>query len=248
MENVLETVLTESTEVETDAEETDFDHSFDLTENDLEESDEYSEGSEVVNTGTESENTVQDSPSNNAFAQMRTQNKEYSDKISQIDALVKSLGMKDIDEFLVKGKQAQIKKDAVSKGIPVEIAQELDEMRSLKNSIIAEREATAHEEKERKFVSTVQTFLDDNNLKGDAIDKLSQDLENDGIDINALMDMNPKAVNRILRSYVGTTYQKNLERKNTILNELPINQASKIDTKTLNQDIDSLAKKLSGKF
>ena len=72
-------------------------------------------------------------------------------------------------------------------------------------------------------------------------------MEKDGLDINALMDMPKAALNKILSSYVGTNYQKNLERKDTIRKELPINQSSKIDNKSLNKDIDDLAKMLAGK-
>ena len=58
----------------------------------------------------------------------------------------------------------------------------------------------------------------------------------------------PKAaLNRILSSYVDTNYQKSLERKDNIRKELPINQTSKVDTVSLNKEIDVLAKALAGK-
>ena len=62
------------------------------------------------------------------------------------------------------------------------------------------------------------------------------------------MGMPKSALNRILGSYIGVDYQKNLERKNAIRKELPINQSSKIDTNAINRDIDTLAKQLAGKF
>jgi hypothetical protein len=61
------------------------------------------------------------------------------------------------------------------------------------------------------------------------------------------MDMPVAALNRILSSYVGTSYQKNLERKDTIRKELPINQSSKVDVNSLNKEIDKLARELAGK-
>ena len=61
------------------------------------------------------------------------------------------------------------------------------------------------------------------------------------------MDMPKTALNKVLSSYVDTKYQKNLERKNTIRKELPINQSSKIDTQSLNKEIDALARQLAGK-
>ena len=169
---------------------------------------------------------------------LRTHNKEFQQKRGQVDALVKALGMKDVDDFLAKGNQARVKKEAANKGIPLEVAQELEEMRALKNSIIAERAENANKQK---------NFVDTNNLSEDAVDKLSQDLEKDGFSVDALVEMPKAALNRILSSYVGVNYQKNLERKNAIRKELPINQTSKIDTVSLNKDIDSIARALAGK-
>ena len=90
-------------------------------------------------------------------------------------------------------------------------------------------------------------FVNENKLSEAAVDKLSQDLENDGFDLVSLMDMPKKALNRILSAYVGTNYQKNLERKSMIQKELPINQTSKVDVESLNKDIDKLARELAGK-
>lgn len=247
MENVFEELLGENitSDDETGADES-FDHSYDLTNDDLGEDevdndtdandDSSDEGSQNVNNST-----------NAAFAQMRTQNKEYQNKISEFENLAKSLGMKDVDEFLSKAKEAQVQREAKQKGIPVEVAKELEEMRNLKDEIIAEREEAENKAKESNFVSNLRTFVNDNKLSEAAVDKLSQDLEKDGFDVNTLMDMPTSALNRILSSYVGTNYQKNLERKNTIRKELPINQSSKVDVESLNKDIDKLARELAGK-
>ena len=247
MENVFEELLGEdiAADNETDADES-FDHSYDLTNDDLGEDeidndtdandDNSDEGSQNVNNST-----------NAAFAQMRTQNKEYQNKISEFENLAKSLGMKDVDEFLSKAKEAQVQREAKQKGIPVEVAKELEEMRNLKDEIIAEREEAENKAKESNFVSNLRTFVNDNKLSEAAVDKLSQDLEKDGFDVNTLMDMPKNALNRILSSYVGANYQKNLERKNTIRKELPINQSSKVDVESLNKDIDKLARELAGK-
>ena len=85
-------------------------------------------------------------------------------------------------------------------------------------------------------------------MSNSAVDKLSQDLERDGFTVDELMDMSPNALNRVLNSYVDTSYQKNLERKNNIRRELPINQTSKLDTQSLNKGIDQLARQLAGKI
>lgn len=248
MENVFEELLGESTatnENEPVADES-FDHSYDLTNEDLGEDenldDETDAQDDNSNDGAQPVNAT-----NAAFAQMRTQNKEYQNKISEFENLAKSLGMKDADEFLTKAKQAQVQREAKQKGIPLEVAQELEEMRNLRDEIHAEREEAELKAKESNFVSNLRTFVSDNKLSEAAVDKLSQDLEKDGFDVNSLMDMPVTALNRILSSYVGTSYQKNLERKNTIRNELPINQSSRVDVNSLNKEIDKLARELAGK-
>ena len=150
--------------------------------------------------------------------------------------------------MIVKGKEAGIKKQATEKGIPLEVARELEEMRTLKESIIAEREQDIMERKLDAFRSNIKEFVKTNNLADAAINKLSDDLEKDGISMESLMGMPKSAVNRILNSYIDGDYQRNLERKETIRKELPINQSSKINTNVLNREIDNLAKQLAGKI
>ena len=250
MENVFDGLLAGGTTAdETSAieEGEDFDHSFDLNLEDLIE-DEGEGNSESVNDeGGEAPVVNDTTPTNNAFAQMRTENKQYSQKIAEIDAIAKSLGMENIDDFIAKAKDAQTQLEAKKTGVPVEFAKEIAEIRALKNDILAERQQNAQEARERQFVSNVDAFVKSNKLSEAAVNKLSQDLENDGLEIEALMDMPAAALNRILSSYVGTNYQKNLERKDTIRKELPINQASKVDTVSLNREIDDFARQLAGK-
>ena len=128
------------------------------------------------------------------------------------------------------------------------MAQELAEMRDLKNSIIAEREESANEARINKFASNVQAFVDKNNLGKSAVDKLSQDLEADGVNIDTLMSLPVSALNKMLSAYTGTSYQKNLERKDAIKRELPVSKTSKIDVDDVNKEIDSFAKFLAGKY
>ena len=243
MENVFEEMLADSTAAD-ETEETEFDHSYDLSDEDLADPEEDNETSEET-ASEEVEEPVQ-TPTNQAFAQMRVQNNEYSQKISELDGLAKSLGLNGVDDLITKAKEAQVQREAKTKGIPMEVAQELAEIRELKDSFIAEREQTEKENRERTFVSNVQDFVKANKLQDSAIDKLSQDLEKDGLEIETLMDMPKSALNRILSSYIDVN-QKNLDRKSAIKKELPINQSSKIDNKVLNQEIDALAKQLAGK-
>lgn len=251
MENdALSNILAEGTPAEIENEDQEFDHSYDLSDDDLveENTNEEFEESEEANDGYDEVEDAQDTPTNRAFAQMRTQNKEFQTKFEELDSLAKSLGMNDVDDLIAAVKETQIQQTAKSQGISVEVARELDEMRALKNSIIAEREERAVAEKEKTFVSNLQEFVDNNNLSNSAVDKLSQDLERDGFTVDELMDMSPNALNRVLNSYVDTSYQKNLERKNNIRRELPINQTSKLDTESLNKEIDQLARQLAGKI
>ena len=250
--NVLDDILVEGTTTDTE-DQTDFDHSFDLTDDIFTEEDEApvdDEQPESVEDNTEEGGEVNEitNPTNTAFAQMRTQNKEFQNKFNELDSLAKGLGMKDVDDLIARVRDTQIKQNAKEQGIPVEVARELEEMRALKDSIVAEREENAAKIKEQNFVSSVQEFVNKNKLSDSAVDKLSQDLERDGFSLDYLMDLPKGALNRVLNSYVDTKYQQSLERKETIRKELPINQASKIDTESLNKDIDKLARQLAGKM
>ena len=252
MENVFEELLAGSTtadDISTEEIGEDFDHSYDLNVEDLINNDEDESNPENANDEGGEAPTVQNdaTPTNNAFAQMRTENKQFAQKIAEIDTLAKSLGMENIDDFIAKAKDAQIQLQAKRTGVPVEYAREIEEIRALKNDILADRENAAQEARKSTFVSNVSAFIESNKLSEAAVDKLSQDLEKDGLEIEALMDMPKTALNRILSSYVGTNYQKNLERKNSIRKELPISQASQIDTVSLNKGIDEFARQLAGK-
>lgn len=250
--NVLDDILVEGTTTDTE-DQTDFDHSFDLTDDIFTDEDETpvdDEQPESVEDDTDEGGEVNEitNPTNTAFAQMRTQNKEFQNKFNELDSLAKGLGMRDVDDLIARVRDTQIKQNAKEQGIPVEVARELEEMRALKDSIVAEREENAAKMKEQNFVSSVQEFVNKNKLSDSAVDKLSQDLERDGFSLDYLMDLPKGALNRVLNSYVDTKYQQSLERKETIRKELPINQASKIDTESLNKDIDKLARQLAGKM
>lgn len=230
----------------------DFDHSYDLDINDLSDDD----NEEVIPTTADDDSQDAEpnvtnegnNPTNAAFAQMRTQNKELQNALNEINALAQSAGLKDYNELIAKSKEAQIKREAKEKGIPLEIARELEDFREFKAQYQQDKEQAIVQQKERTFVSNVNEFVKSNNLTNSSVDKLSQDLERDGLDVETLMDLPKSALNRILNSYIGADYQKNLERKSAIKKELPINQSSKIDSNVLNKEIDTLAKQLAGKI
>ena len=131
MENdTLSNILADGTTAEVEQEGQEFDHTYDLTDEDLvdDEAEETFEESEEADEEVDEGEDVQETPTNRAFAQMRTQNKEFQSKFEELDTLAKGLGMNGVDDLIAAVKDTQIKQTAKSKGIPVEVARELDEM------------------------------------------------------------------------------------------------------------------------
>lgn len=251
MENVLDDVLgstpeapqTEEPSKNEDNSELGSEYNLDLSE--LENQDEEETNDENEDDGESAEPS---NPTNQAFAQMRVQNKDYANKLKELDEIAKKAGLKDVDDLIAKSKEAQIKAEAKNKGISEDIARELAEFREFKEQYKQDQAAAAYKAKESALVTNLQAFIAENNLSKDAVNKLSNDIEKDGITNEYLMDLPKSALNRILKSYIGSNVQKNLERKEAIKNELPLNQTSKIDTQGINKQIDDLAKQWAGKI
>lgn len=251
MENVLDDVLgstpeatsTENTSTNEDNSELGSEYNLDLSE--LENQEEESNEEENEDDGESAEPS---NPTNQAFAQMRVQNKEYANKINELNEIAKKAGLKDVDDLIAKSKEAQIKAEAKDKGISEDMARELAEFRAFKEQYKQDQEAAAYKAKESTLVANLQNFIAEHNLSKDAVNKLSNDIEKDGLTNEYLMDLPKSALNRILGAYIGSNVQKNLERKEAIKNELPLNQTSKIDTQGINKQIDDLAKQWAGKI
>lgn len=255
MENVFDDVLGGTTETQTDegvgtnTDTSELGSEYDLDLSEVEgatddsgaQSDDGSEGE--VNYTNDTSN-----PTNQAFAQMRVQNKEYSDKINELDAIAKAAGLNGVDDLIAKSKEAQIRNEAKSKGIPEEVARELAEMRDFRDQYEQDKADAAYKAKESTLVNNLQSFIATNKLSQDAVNKLSEDLVKDGLTNDYLMDLPKGALDRILGAYIGTDIQKNLERKEAIKSELPLNQTSKIDTQSVNKQIDDLAKQWAGRI
>ena len=253
MDNVFEEVLGGTTEptvtddsgvsTNTDTSELGSEYDLDFPEAETED-DAYEEDT------NEDEDTYEEisNPTNQAFAQMRVQNKEYSAKINELDAIAKAAGLNGVDDLIAKSKEAQIRNEAKNKGIPEEVARELAEFREFKEQYNQDKANAAYQAKETALVNNLQSFITENKLSQDAVNKLSDDISRDGLTNEYLMDLPKSALNRILSSYVGTNVQKNLERKEAIKNELPLNQTSKIDTQSINKQIDDLAKQWAGRI
>lgn len=254
MENVFEEVLGGTTEptvtddagVSTNTNTSELGSEYDLNFSEAETEDEaYEEG---TNEDEESYDEGISNPTNQAFAQMRVQNKEYSNKINELDAIAKAAGLNGVDDLIEKSKEAQIRKEAESKGISEDMARELAEFRAFKEQYEQDKVEAATRAKEATLVNNLQSFITENKLSQDTVNKLSDDIAKDGITNEYLMDLPKSALNRILGSYIDTNVQKNLERKEAIKNELPLNQTSKIDTQSVNKQIDDLAKQWAGRI
>lgn len=254
MENVFDEVLASTADADVTADEgasastdtSELGSEYDL---DLSEVEGQTETEEQENSEEDESSAQEDTnPTNQAFAQMRVQNKEYSNKINELDAIAKAAGLNGVDDLIAKSKEAQIRNEAKSKGLPEEVVRELAEMRDFREQYEQDKADAAYKAKEATLVNHLQTFIATNKLSQDAVNKLSNDLSKDGFTNEYLMDLPQGALNRILGAYTGSDIQKNLERKEAIKNELPLNQTSKIDTQSVNKQIDDLAKQWAGRI
>lgn len=191
-----------------------------------------------------------DNPTNTAFAQMRVRNKQLEGVYNDLDEIAKSVGLASADEFIAKAKAQKEAKDAQAKGIPVEIAKELQELSNKIKSMEAEKANEQRQAKERELVGALQSFIKDNGLTENDVNVLGNTLDRDGLSMDVLMNMSPSAQKKIFKAYYGkdnSATQKQLERKNAIKNELPISQTNKAPI-DLNKQIDDLAKQMAGRL
>lgn len=248
MENVFEEAVADNNDTVVDESSTlGSEYDLDLTpeEDDASAEADFNEGEdgEETDAGEAFVNT----PTNQAFAQMRVQNKEYSEKINELDAIAKAAGLSGVDDLIAKSKEAQIKQEAKAQGIPEAVARELAEMREFREEIKQRDIQQEYQARESKLVSNLQEFIGKNNLSNDSVKKMSDDLMKDGLTNDYLMDLPKAALNRILSAYAGTSTQKLLEKKDAIKTELPLDQTSKVSNETINKEIDEIARMFAGK-
>ena len=249
MENVFESVLgTNTTETQSEESTTSTPTLGDEYNLELPEDNNTAEEQEEGTQGEVDDEEEDESPTNQAFAQMRTQNKEYLSKINELDAIAKAAGLQGVDDLIAKSKEAQIKKAAKDQGIPEAVARELAEFKKFKEQYEQDKADSIYRQKEQTLVTNLQTFIEANKLSQNVVDKMSDDLARDGFTTDKLMEYPKSALNRILNAYLGVDIQKNLERKDAIKNELPLNQSSKADIDTVNKQIDKLARQFAGKI
>lgn len=249
MENVFESVLgTNTTETQSEESTTSTPTLGDEYNLELPDDNNTAEEQEEDTQGEVDDEEEYESPTNQAFAQMRTQNKEYLSKINELDAIAKAAGLQGVDDLIAKSKEAQIKKAAKDQGIPEAVARELAEFKKFKEQYEQDKADSIYRQKEQTLVTNLQTFIEANKLSQNVVDKMSDDLARDGFTTDKLMEYPKSALNRILNAYLGVDIQKNLERKDAIKNELPLNQSSKADIDTVNKQIDKLARQFAGKI
>ena len=249
MENVFESVLgTNTTETQSEESTTSTPTLGDEYNLELPDDNNTAEEQEEDTQGEVDDEEEYESPTNQAFAQMRTQNKEYLSKINELDAIAKAAGLQGVDDLIAKSKEAQIKKAAKDQGIPEAVARELAEFKKFKEQYEQDKADSIYRQKKQTVVTNLQTFIEANKLSQNVVDKMSDDLARDGFTTDKLMEYPKSALNRILNAYLGVDIQKNLERKDAIKNELPLNQSSKADIDTVNKQIDKLARQFAGKI
>lgn len=211
----------------------------DLSEEDFQTED----TNDAYNSDEDTDNSQLNNPTNNAFAALRTSNKEYKSVIDDLDLIAKNAGLKDYKDFIERAKAQQANK--VSKG--TQDNDSSDENSALENRIaqLEQREISRlRENKEEKLVNSINEFAKTNGFSDKELDGILNNLESDGFTVDTMLDMTPNAVNRILNSYVDPT-KAVLNRKSEIKSELPVSQSSKTSVTNINKLLDDKAKEMA---
>lgn len=248
-ENEEEVDTDEDDEVEDDEEESDTEES---EEEESDEDEELDEEDDVDEEFDEEDDEV--APASNAnqkdanaFAKLRTENKKYKDVIDFFDQRAKAMGLADIEDLMNKTKEAELKKEAEKQGIPLEYAKRLKELEDKVATQDAENANRIAQEKANRVKFTLDDFVQANKLGDKEVQKLAKDLLSDGITFDFLSNIPENTIPKILKSYLpdNVSKQKELEKKEKIKKELPLNSKSSTSTKTQEDDIDKIAKMLT---
>ena len=248
-ENEEEVDKDEDDEVEDDEEESDTEES---EEEESDEDEELDEEDDVDEEFDEEDDEV--APASNAnqkdanaFAKLRTENKKYKDMIDFFDQRAKAMGLADIEDLMNKTKEAELKKEAEKQGIPLEYAKRLKELEDKVATQDAENANRIAQEKANRVKFTLDDFVQANKLGDKEVQKLAKDLLSDGITFDFLSNIPENTIPKILKSYLpdNVSKQKELEKKEKIKKELPLNSKSSTSTKTQEDDIDKIAKMLT---
>ena len=157
------------------------------------------------------------------------------------------MGLADIEDLMNKTKEAELKKEAEKQGIPLEYAKRLKELEDKVATQDAENANRIAQEKANRVKFTPDDFVQANKLGDKEVQKLAKDLLSDGITFDFLSNIPENTIPKILKSYLpdNVSKQKELEKKEKIKKELPLNSKSSTSTKTQEDDIDKIAKMLT---
>lgn len=234
-----ETDTTDNTEV-TDDEDTNSADSSDEDDND--DQDDLDEDDEEVDP-----NLNTNSKDANAFARLRTENKQYKDVIDFFDSRAKAMGLEGVDDLIAKTQEAELAKQAKKENVPVEYLRKLKELEDKVN--LQEQKEIEQQQavKEFRVKRSLDEFVSANKLDNKSVNNLAKDLIADGITLDFLANVPENAISRILKSYLPNevSKQKELEQKEKAKKELPLSSKSATSTNPEEDDIDKIAKVLA---
>lgn len=182
---------------------------------------------------------------NNAFAEMRVQNKKYKAIVDYFDAQAKNMGYENVDALINKINEAELVKEANAKGIDPELYRKLNELETKVSDFEAREQAQKEKALEERLGIIMGNFVETNKLSQQQVKTLGDNLNRDGVSLDILKNASPALVNRILNSYLPkeSIIQKSLEQKEQLKKEAPLNtNSSKTSTTATDDAIDSIAK------
>lgn len=248
VENQDDTTSTENEEDESDESEETEDESLEDTdednehEEDDENDNEESDNNDEINIGGNEKDK-------NAFIKLRQENAGYKKIVNYFDEKAKKMGFSGIDELMKKTDEAEMARDAKSKGIPLEIAKQIKSLEDKINEVEAREKQTLLRERETRLNNTVSGFIEKNKVSKDQFKEIANSLVQDGISVDMLMNLPQSTVSRILQSYVPNKaiIQKQIEKTEKAKKELPIDTKNSSNPSSVDDDIDKIAKYFAGK-
>lgn len=245
-------------EVQTDEPETvdeESDENEDFDDTDEEDEDETSDDDEDDDVEEDLDEDVEEVTPNlntnskdaNAFAKLRTENKQYRDVIEFFDSRAKAMGLEGVNDLIAKTQEAELAKQAKKENIPVEYLKKLKELEDKVNTQEQEKIQQAKLANEARVKNSLDGFVEANKLDEKTVNNLAKDLIADGITIDFLATVPESTISRILKSYLPNEIakQKELEKKEKAKKELPLSSKSQTSTDTKEDDIDKIAKLLA---
>lgn len=230
---------TEDEEVEETSE--DEEEEEDSEEDDESEEEEESEDEDVEEDDSIPSGTTKDAE---AFARMRTENKQYKDIVNFFDSRAKAMGMQGVNDLMEKTKEAELKKSAESQGIPLEIAKKIQDLEARLDAEEAEKKQAIDNAINTQINNAFNSFVQANKLNEKQVNDLAKDLIADGISLDFFRNVPVNTIDRILKSYLPSDFnkQKELAKKEKIKKETPVSGKSHGSSTSQEDEIDKIAK------